>query len=120
MICRRPSKGDADSCNTKFVQIAIVLADGRICSFCGIKDTSADPVDAALGITNPQNGDPITCAWYLGHAKHGAKNEGKVCFYCYAVYQARYKQSMKTGVNGVIFRRELRRLWKRFCNLYSA
>ncbi len=97
VICRQHTAPSRASGQPRSV-IIIVLADGRCCAFCGVKDSASDPVDAALRIVNPENGAAITMAWYTGKPKHGILNEGRVCFYCYAVFQSRYKLTGKTGV----------------------
>lgn len=68
----------------------LVIADGRLCRFCGIADTAEDPVDLFLGRSR-SDGKVVTYAWYLDKTEHQQKNTGLVCFYCYAVYGARYK-----------------------------
>lgn len=68
----------------------LVATDGRSCRFCGCVDTDVDPVDKAMGCCRPDS-MPLPMAWYMDKPKHGQKNEGMVCFYCYSVFAARYK-----------------------------
>lgn len=72
------------------VSTTIVVCDGRECKFCGCVDTSEDPVDKVLLNMRVDN-HCMTMAWFTDRPKHGEKNEGMVCFYCYSVFQARYK-----------------------------
>ena len=68
----------------------LVVTDGRACKFCGCFDHEEDLVDKALKVVR-SDGKPMTMAWFTGVPKHGQKNEGHICFYCYAVFNSRYK-----------------------------
>ena len=71
------------------------VLDGRSCRFCGCKDTDEDPVDKAVGVRH-EDGSAVGYAWYLGKPRHQEKNEGNVCYYCYALFGARYKHRQIT------------------------
>ena len=70
----------------------IVVCDGRGCNFCGCKDSDNDPVDLALHIMRVDNVH-TTMAWFTDKPRHECKNEGMVCFYCYSVFNSRYKHT---------------------------
>ena len=73
----------------------LVATDGRQCKFCGCRDHDEDPGDKVLRIFR-SDGKPMSMAWFTGQQKHGQKNEGMACFYCYSVFNSLYKHQKLT------------------------
>ncbi|CAK0837588.1 unnamed protein product, partial [Prorocentrum cordatum] len=57
--------------------------DGRACIICGVCDTDNDPVDLEFDVAQPMS-------WRRPATPDG-KQEGRGCYYCFAVFRARYK-----------------------------
>ena len=91
---KRSASSSGDASGIKICCI-VVITDGRVCKMCGCKDTDDDPVDAALHILLPEH-RPVPMAWFTGKARHRQKNEGLICFYCYAVFNCRHKHTGAT------------------------
>ncbi len=73
----------------------VVQCDGRLCKLCGAPVTKDDPVDQALRRVRSDCKN-FTMAWYLDNPKHGCKNVGRCCFYCFMTFQSKYKHRQMT------------------------
>lgn len=68
--------------------------DGRKCQCCRVEDTEADPVDLAVS----QITQPISWGY---QPRDGSVQQGKTCYYCFQVYQSRYRHK-GTGLKDVV------------------